>query len=520
MLAKLPMASIFLCYSMLTMSAGITIDVDLDMTLDAISYPGESEKGSPSDPSNTPSVPEGIDCTQAVLTESQSYNNSSALLAEIGLKVTHDFVAFPGEDSSTAQHLGNDNWSVWDNFSQSSYRNWDSHCDNGNRPVTPTWVGEGVIPELKDMYFFTGSQTLFVLDEHNILYQGYDFFEEDGDWISDLPSGAILWVREAGSSVYVGIDLGTRKEVRKLGANSSLIRSVDSSGSQSLNHYHYGHALVSKSSSEINVDWLNSDRQSVSFSRGISSGYFYFPYDSADIFGRYGTEGIELFWSDDNKVVSIDKPEEGLELSECFGYKKELFCVEPKQDGMFDIWKLQPPFISLSPTLVWDSRYTVQEDWVEHELKAFIPVNNNRILIVEKSSDENVIEQEILLVKSDLSTQSIKENILPDESGSLLKVHNYEHDLYLRVSRKNGDDLEVMKVALNNGYLPLSKPVAPKEADQDENTDSTQGQEDPIDESKESSTADSSSSDSEDAGSLFFLLSALLLLVRSRRNIL
>ena len=175
----------FLLFSSQVLSAGITIDVDLDMTIDAIKYleRGLQDKALYAYLNIIEECPEPSEDT---VSDIKTPSDLEAFLSASGFTLTIDKSYFDGSSLDSFVFNQDGTWTAYDDINRRLVRNWDEGCPHKPRNIEYDSDYEnihtvGIIKELKMGYFNSDTNGgIFNLGDQNNLA-----------WLDTKPEGDI-----------------------------------------------------------------------------------------------------------------------------------------------------------------------------------------------------------------------------------------------------------------------------------------------------------------------------------------
>ncbi|NVK36492.1 MAG: hypothetical protein HWE18_01085 [Gammaproteobacteria bacterium] len=418
-------AFLLMLFSSSVWSAGITIDVDLQMTIDAIKY--FDEKDEIEDVTLYASFDIAEECPEPLANDQQLAvnDNDSALegfLRSAGFILNTEKAFFDGSNLNNFEFHQDGTWTAYDDINQKLVRNWDEDCPHVPRTIEFNSNYEnihtvGIVKELGMAYFNSDTDgDVFELDENGLT------------WLDEKPEGEIkdlIWVEDTLFAHVVG---GTNTGIWQVKPqwqkkmNTSLNAAVDVIKTES------GLMGMSKESS-LEVQWLEHTKgHTYTFHASGVEGYYTHPFENGTVLVAESQNNWKFQWikfGEKEQIVTFSKPVHN--LIACESNDKYLFCFDKRDSGEIFVWRLMIPLFGF-PKFVLDSRFMAEKLNEDTKILAIQVSNTHRLLTIQNG-------EEIGLLKID-STESTYLSINELAIFSALSFTKYAY-VYLSNSQLN-----------------------------------------------------------------------------------
>ncbi|MFY0641015.1 MAG: hypothetical protein JXR16_08215 [Bermanella sp.] len=410
--------SIFLLlFSSQAFSAGITIDVDLNMTIDAIKYIDQE-----SDDTNLYAYLDIIEqCPEPSTTQADAETNNAdlnAFLSESGFTLATEKTTFDGSNLDNFQFHQDGTWTAYDDINRKLVRNWDEGCPHAPRSIKFDTNYEnvhtvGISKELGMAYFNSDTDgDIFDLAEES---------ENNLAWLDEKPEGEIkdlFWLDDIlFAHIVGGINTGVWqvKPQWQKRMNTSLTATADILDTEA------GLMGVSKESS-LKVQWLEQSKgHTYTFHASGVKGYQVYPFNNGTVLAAQSQNAWKFQWikfGEKEQVVTFSKPVN--DLIACENTDDYLFCFDRRESGEIFIWRMMIPLFGF-PVFVLDSKFTADLISEDADIIAIQISDSHRLITI-------IDEEKVGLVKVSSTGSAyrlINESAIFSKLSSTKQAHVY-----------------------------------------------------------------------------------------------
>ncbi|MGR6872743.1 hypothetical protein ACU6U9_10640 [Pseudomonas sp. HK3] len=446
----------FLLVSAPVFSAGITIDVDLQMTIDAIKYidPKEVESDTPVDEPIVDNkyaqliinelCPEPVE--DAVITSGGDANELSSFLSSAGFSLIVDKSNFEGSNIDSFVFHEDTTWTVYDDINRKLVRNWDEGCVHAPRKIDL----DTNVQNIKYVYFY---KELELADLETTSGDGgvINFGAEDNlDWMyTALEKGKLESVFRAGDGLYGKISGGTNTGIWQMKSPQSLKMTTSLTSEDSVIQTQTGLMAVSKGPN-LNVKWLEKKtKNTYKFRASSVNNYHVYPFSKgtmlvADKLGDWKFEWVK--YGEKEKIVIF--PAETQTLSSCHAYNDLLFCLDRRDTGEVYIWRFSPPLFGL-PRFILDSKIEAGLLTENMRVNDLLASKTHRMLFVKNGNEQDLIS---------VSTSKAEIIVLPADQkfNRMTKIENAYISLDINQSEITISKIKAKDTSVALPFLDLS----------------------------------------------------------------
>lgn len=494
-------------------SAGITIDVDLDMTIDAIKYIDQKSD----DTSLYAYFNVMGECPESSDTQAEVAINNvelDAFLSSSGFTLTTEKITFDGSNLDNFKFHQDGTLTVYDDINRKLVRNWDDDCPHSPRPIKFDSNYEnvhtvGITKELDMAYFNSDTDgDVFDLAEES---------ENNLAWLDDKPEGEIkdLFWRDDTLFAHIvgGINTGIwqvqpqwqKKMNTSLNATADVIRTES------------GLMGVSKESS-LKVQWLEQSKgHTYTFNASGVEGYHIYPFYNGTVLAAQSQNTWKFQWvrfGEKEQIVTFSKPVH--QLIACRNSDNYLFCFDRRDTGEIFVWRMMIPLFGF-PVFVLDSKFTVDLLSEEADILAVQVSNSHRLITIKDGEKIGLVR----IGSADSAYRSISDLAISSQLSTTKQAHVYLSESQLYIVTVNQElvlpflpyllsQSEVFKELekLEGEKEVAIKPEAPVEETLEER-----------EENEGDSEAPRERAELNGAISLYYLFAVMLLLITGRRKV-
>ncbi|WP_283787788.1 hypothetical protein QNI23_013730 [Bermanella sp. WJH001] len=418
-----------LMFSSQVLSAGITIDVDLNMTIDAIKYIEQE-----SDDTNLYAYLDIIEeCPELPTSQAVAETNNADLntfLNASGFTLATEKATFDGSNLENFQFHQDGTWTVYDDINRKLVRNWDEDCPNAPRAIHFDSNYEnvhtvGIAKEL-DMAYFNS-------DTDGGVFDLAEEVENNLAWLDEKPEGEIkdlLWVGDVLFAHMVGgINTGiwqVKPQWQKK-MNTSLSATAD------VIHTESGLMGVSKESS-LKVQWLEQNKgHTYTFNASGVREYHAYPFVNGTVLVAESESNWKFQWikfGEKEQIVTFPKPVH--DLMACRNSDNYLFCFDRRDTGDVFVWRMMIPLFGF-PVFVLDSKFSADLLSEGSEILAVQVSNTHRLITIKNAEEVGLLK----VGSTDSAYSSINDLAISTKLSATKQAHVYLSESQLNILTVN-----------------------------------------------------------------------------------
>jgi hypothetical protein len=408
---------LLLVFSSQVFSAGITIDVDLQMTIDEIRYVDDSDEVEDviDDTIDEPIFIDLVissDCPdiQTESEESSDINGETdnelvGLLGDLGFSVkTETRTVFGTAENSYSSHYDG-NWSIYDDARGKLIRNWDEDCSHAPRDISV----ETNIQDIDYVELYKELNTVYIGRFSTPNYVAALGEPSNIDWARGLPPGFFKVLDTINGRTYAKIESGTdtglwvfKPEIKKL-----MTTSLESNDKViNTNAGVVGYSVDPPVDGSIKLEWLEQDtNKTYSYTTALANTYELYPLAKGTVLAADSENGWKFQWLNHGEKEKIIVVPAGVnEFFNCQLSSNNLFCLDKRDNGEVLIWRLLVPFWG-NPTFVVDSVMSAEVLPLGAEIHNFYYLDGYRVLFTTTENENGVV-----IVDSDSANYSVIKN--------------------------------------------------------------------------------------------------------------
>lgn len=359
-------AFLLMLFSSSVWSAGVTIDVDLSMTIEEIKYtdPDRADNNEPSpvieDENIEIELVEDGECVEANSVEAEELK----WLRDLGLSLTVNSRPYYGYGNPPLNFYDEFSWSIYDDLLQKLTRSWDLDC-----PLNPRLLSLATnIENVEDVFVFESLDLQVLIAPGNYVFHSSN--RELIDIIKGMPKGYIKWLSILDEEIYVGIDSGFTSGVWKLGQENVKLQNTGAISKDSILKVGDSLALVTQNT-DTRVKFLKTNKEF----RVDDNSIFYsdvYSKENGVLVVSIGEDDWSFKWLNGYAVTNVQFQNGYLEILDCYQGKNQVFCIglQDENETELTLWRLNVPVYGPARFVVdakFDSSY-LENKTVEHIL--------------------------------------------------------------------------------------------------------------------------------------------------------
>ena len=505
-----------LLFSSQVFSAGITIDVDLDMTIDAIKYIDQESD----DTSLYAYFNVMGECPEPSDTQAEVVINNvdlDAFLSSSGFTMTTETAYFDGADLNGFVFNQDGTWTVYDDINSKLVRNWDEDCTHSPRTLSFESNYEnihtvGIIKEIDMAYFNSDTDGgVFNLgDEDNL------------SWLDNKPDGAIDNLFLVDNTLFAKISGGENTGIwqvkpqwqKKMGAPLNSDNSIVKT---------YGGLIGVSKSTSLSLKWLDKTEKSTFLFHAASvNDYSVYPFSTGALLVADSSKSWKfqlIQYDEKEKIISFPRPVN--EILSCHKTNYLFFCLDKRDSGQILIWRLTIPVFG-EPVFEMDAKIPagiladgmiVKAVQVSNTHRLLTVLNGNEYGLISVSATEsnyNALGQDGVFKKITLTENGYV--ALDSQNASLMiqRIQEKPLSIYLTSLISQSEEIKVIDGVEKEKEKekekeikvePVEEPLEEREANEDD------------------SDAPRERAELNGAISLYYLFAVMLLLITGRRKV-
>lgn len=311
-------------------SAGITIDIDLDMTIGEIIYNDGLQPTQPDiEEIYINYIPVG-DCTE---TDYESQKDMD-WLSTVGYEISYSQGEYAASANDRIHFYDNLDWHIFDNFRGVVTRNWDVSCPDNPRNLQIDTNVNYVLDA-----FFLRDSNINILSTRDYKYYFRSFDATSNEMMNNLPYGTFEWIKEIDNEIYINVFNASLSGIWKIGLENIKLMNTGINSQADILKVGGDFALFSEDVT-LRVKFPATKKE-FKIESSDDPEYSFYSSNFGVVVSLRNEEGIQFKWLNGYKIVDISFQNDFEEIYGCYQSGVEVFCLG-KQDGPDTVmWRLE-----------------------------------------------------------------------------------------------------------------------------------------------------------------------------------
>lgn len=499
-----------LLFSSQVFSAANAIDVDLDMTIDAIKYIDQESD----DTSLYAYFNVMGECPEPSDTQAEVVINNvdlDAFLSSSGFTMTTQAAYFDGADLNGFVFNQDGTWTVYDDINSKLVRNWDEDCTHSPRALSfesnyKNIHTVGIIKEIDMAYFNSDTDGgVFNLgDEDNL------------SWLDNKPDGAIDNLFLVDNTLFAKISGGENTGIWQVKPQWQKKMITSGAAKDSVVQAEGGLMGVSKTDS-LKLLWLEqAENNTHAFDESKTDEYYIYPFKNGTALVAEKQVAWKFQWlKHGEKELPISFSIPAHKIRSCHRSSEYLFCLDQRNTGEVFIWRMFIQFFGVPifvidariPSGLFTSNMSVKDIQVSNTHRLLTVLDDQKYGLISIGSEESTYKE--------ITTTSIFKEISLTESGfvtldqeaAVLTIQRIDENATYTVLPylvSQSDIIKELNQIEQDKEVDVEPEVKPEELEEREEGDSEAPRE---------------RAELNGAISLYYLFAVMLLLITGRRKV-